>query len=231
MNIRVRINILDMRRLILEVSEKELFKAGIELPPLKEIKSLELLYFLRQDPQELAAISRVEFKDSNVKAEDLLKRGILTDAQVIEREKNGAYILFVRSGSPTLSSVLNYIGIEGGYLFPPLGIEDGKVKFSFIGNEAQIKDFMEKLDAIAIRYHVVLLADANFSPISPFSQLTEKQQTVLLSAYKMGYYDIPRRVTTEEIAKKLGLVDSTVVEHLRKAEQRIIKQIIDNKTQ
>ncbi|MGD6850798.1 MAG: helix-turn-helix domain-containing protein [Candidatus Bathyarchaeia archaeon] len=220
-----------MRRLILEVSEKELFKAGIELPPLKEIKSLELLYFLRQDPQEFAAISRVEFKNSNIKIDDLLKRGLLIDAQVIEKEKNGAYILLVRSGSPTLSSVLNYIGIEGGYLFPPLAIEDDKIKFSFIGSGPQIKEFMEKLDAISIRYRVVLLTDANFSPISPLSQLTEKQQIVLLNAYKMGYYDIPRKVNTEEIAKKLGIVDSTVVEHLRKAEQRIIKQIIENKMQ
>jgi hypothetical protein len=119
-----------MRRLILEISEKELFKAGIELPPLKQIKSLELLYFLRQDDQEFAAITRVEFKDQTSKIQDLLTGGLLLDAQVIEREKNGAYILFIRSGSPNLSAALNSIGIEGGYLFPPLGIEDGKVKFS-----------------------------------------------------------------------------------------------------
>ncbi len=220
-----------MRRLILEVSEKELLKAGIELPPLKKIKSLELLYFLRQDDQEFAAISRVEFKDSTMKIEDLIGSGLLLDAQVIEKEKNGAYILFIRSGAPSLASALNYIGLEGGYLFPPLGIEDGKVKFSFLGNESQIKDFMEKIDALAIHYRVILLADANFSPISPLNLLTEKQQEVLLAAYKLGYYDIPRKINTEELSKKLGLVDSTVVEHLRKAELRLIKQIIENKMQ
>lgn len=222
-----------MRRLILEIAEKELIKAGIELPPLKKIKSLELLYFLRQDEQEFAAISKIEFKDPTTKVEDLQKSKLMVDAQVIEKQKNGAYILFTRTGSPNLSAVLNYIGLDGGagYLFPPLGIEDGKVKFSFIGSETQIKDFMEKLDAITIHYRVVLLTDANFSPISPLSQLTEKQQDVLLAAYKMGYYDIPRKVTTEELATKLGLVDSTVVEHLRKAEQRIFRHIIENKTQ
>ncbi len=108
-----------MRRLILELSEKELLKAGIELPPLKQIKSLELLYFLRQDNEEFATISRVEFKDSNVKIEELIKGSLLRDVQVIEKEKNGAYIIFTRSGSPNLSNVLNYIGLDGGYLFPP----------------------------------------------------------------------------------------------------------------
>ncbi len=218
-----------MRRLILEVYEKELSKAGIELPPLKKIKSLELLYFLRQDADEFAAISRVELKD-DAKIEELQKGKLLLDAQVIEQEKNGTYILFTRSGAPSLSSVLNYIGMDGGYLFPPLGIEDGKVRFSFLGSEKQIKDFMQKIDAIGIRYRVILLSDANFAPNSPFNELTEKQQEVLMTAYRLGYYDIPRKITSEDLAKKLGLVDSTVVEHLRKAEQRLIRQILENRT-
>ncbi len=220
-----------MRRLILEVSERELFKAGIELPPLKKIKSLELLYFLRQDNEEFAAVSRLEFSDPTAKPQDLLLGGLVVEVQVIEREKNGAYILFIRNKAPSLSSVLKYIGLEGGYLFPPLSIEDGKCRFSFLGSEAQVKDFMEKIDAIAIHYRVVLLSDANFSPISPLNQLTEKQQEVLLAAYKYGYYDIPRRITTEELSQKLGLVDSTIVEHIRKAEQRLVRHIIENKLQ
>jgi predicted DNA binding protein len=215
-----------MRRLILEVSEKELTKAGIELPPLAKIKSLELLYFLRQDAEEFAAITRIQFKDNTTNLDELPKGELLIDAQIIEREKNGAYLAFIRSG-PSLSSVLNYIGIEGGYLFPPLGIDDGRVKFSFLGSEPQIKEFMEKIDAIGIKYRVVLLADADFSPVSLLNQLTQKQREVLIAAYKNGYYDIPRRITSEELAKKLGLVDSTVVEHLRKAEQRLITHVIE----
>jgi hypothetical protein len=215
----------DMRRLILEISSKELVKIGIELPVFQRIKSLELLYFLRQDPEEFAAISHVEFKDPNSKVKDLLRGGFLIEAQELEH-KNGAYTVFMRGG-PSLSSVLRAIGIFGGYLFPPLGIGDGKIKITFLGSEVEVKDFMEKIDAIGIRYHVALLADTNFSPISPLNQLTEKQRKVLLAAYKMGYYDIPRKITSEELAKKLGLVDSTVVEHIRKAEQRLIKQIIE----
>ena len=218
-----------MRRVILEFHEKELTKIGMEFPQFRPIKSLELLYFLRQDQTEFAAISAVQFKDPNSKVEDLLIGKFLIEAQTLEKQKNGAYIIFMRGLS--LSSVLSAVGIEGGYLFTPIGIGDGKIRISFLGSEQQVRDFMEKLDITAIHYRVVLLADANFSPISPLSQLTEKQQEVLLSAYKMGYYDIPRKITTEELATKLGLVDSTVVEHLRKAEQRIFRHIIENKTQ
>jgi len=215
-----------MRRLILEVFEKELAKIGIELPQFQKIKSLKLIYFLRQDPQEFAAISEVEFKDSTSKVEDLLTGGFLVEAQVLERQKNGAYLVFLRGG-PSLSSVLSAIGIESGYLFPPIGIGDGKIKISFLGNEKQVKNFMEKIDELGIRYRVVLLADANFSPISPLNRLTEKQREVLMAAYKLGYYEIPRKITSEELAKKLGIVDSTLVEHLRKAEQRLMTQLFE----
>jgi hypothetical protein len=215
-----------MRRLILEVFEKELIKIGIELPQFHKIKSLKLIYFLRQDPQEFAAISEVEFKDSTSKVEDLLTDGFLVEAQVLERQKNGAYLVFLRGG-PSLSSVLSAIGIASGYLFPPIGIGEGKIKISFLGNEKQVTDFMEKIDTLGIRYRVVLLADANFSPISPLNRLTEKQREVMMEAYKMGYYDIPRKITSEELAERLGLVGSTVVEHLRKAEQRLMTQLFE----
>lgn len=216
-----------MRRLILEVSEKELLKVGIELPPFKKIKSLELLYFLRQDSKEFAAISQVEFKDSNSTIDDLLEGHYLVEAQVLERQRNGSYIIFIRSG-PRLSLILSSIGIQSGYLFPPLGMGDGKIKFSFLGNEQQVKAFLEGIDTVGVHYKILLLSDLNFSPISPLNQLTEKQRDVLITAYRSGYYDIPRRINSEELGKKLGVGDATIVEHLRKAEQRIIRQIIES---
>ena len=216
-----------MRRLILEVTEKELLKIGLELPPFRPVKTLELLYFLRQDQKEFAAISQVEFKDSTTTVDQLLEGGFLSEAQVLERQKNGSYIIFLRSG-PSLSSALNISGIESGYLFPPLGIGDGKIKFSYLGSEQQIKAFLEGIDSVGVRYKILLLSDLNFSPISPLNLLTEKQRDVLITAYRMGYYDVPRTASCQEIAKKLGLVDATVVEHLRKAELRLVRQIIES---
>ena len=215
-----------MRRLILEVTQKELTKIGIEIPPVKKIKSLKLLYFLRQDHEEFAAISEIHFYDSTGKVEDMLVGGFLVDTQLLEKQKNGAHIVFMRGG-PSLSSVLSSIGIEGGYLFTPIEIGEGKIKISFLGSELQVKKFLETIDKLGIRYRIVMLGDADFSPASPLNQLTEKQREVLIAAYKLGYYDIPRKITSEELAKNLNLVDSTVVEHLRKAEQRLITHILE----
>ena len=86
-----------MRRLILEASEKELSKVGVEIPAIQKIKSLDLLYFLRQDREEFAAISRVEFKDATSKIEDLLAEGFLVEVQLLEQEKSRTYTIFMEA--------------------------------------------------------------------------------------------------------------------------------------
>jgi hypothetical protein len=214
-----------MRRLILEASEKELSKVGVELPAVQKIKSLDLLYFLRQDREEFAAISRVEFKDASSRIEDLLAEGFLVEVQLLEQEKSRTYTIFMR-GSPSLSSVLESLGLAGGYLFPPLGIRDGKIKFCYLGNARQVGEFLERINAFGIRYKVVLLTDANFSPDSPLNKLTEKQKKVLIAAYRLGYYEIPRRINSERLAEKLKIGSSTLGEHLRKAERRLLIHIL-----
>jgi len=214
-----------MRRLILEASEKELSKVGVEIQPFQKIKSLDLLHFLRQDREEFAAIWRVEFKDDSSRIEDLLAGGFLVEVQLLEKERSRTYTVFMRGG-PSLSSVLDSLGLAGGYLFPPLGIREGKIKISFLGSAQQVGEFLEKITAFGIRYRVVLLADANFSPDSPINKLTEKQREVLIAAYKHGYYDIPRRINSEELAEKLKIVSSTLGEHLRKAERRLLINIL-----
>jgi hypothetical protein len=214
-----------MRRLILEASEKEISKVGVEIQPVQKIKSLDLLYVLRQDREEFAAISRVEFKDASSRIEDLLADGFLVEVQLLEQERSRTYTVFMRGG-PSLSSVLESLGLSGGYLFPPLEIREGKIKFCFLGNARQVGEFLEKINAFGIRYKVVLLTDANFSPDSPLNKLTEKQKKVLIAAYKLGYYDIPRRINSEGLAQTLNIGSSTLGEHLRKAERSLIIHIL-----
>ncbi len=217
-----------MRRLILEVSEKELSKLGIKISPFQKIEFLELLHLLRQDHEEFAAIWRVKFKDSSSKIEDLLDSEFLIEIQLLEQEKNGALIIFMKGG-PILSSVLDSVGAIDGYLFPPLDIRDGMLKISFLGNERQVKSFLENMGIKGIRYRVTLLTDANFAPDSPLNQLTEKQRAVLVTAYTLGYYAIPRRINSDALAKRLDIANSTLIEHLRKAEQRLLIHLLTQK--
>lgn len=53
--------------------------------------------------------------------------------------------------------------------------------------------------------------------------LTERQLVVLQKAIAEGYYDSPRRTSTEALAATFGVTRSTLEEHLRKAERRVLE--------
>lgn len=51
----------------------------------------------------------------------------------------------------------------------------------------------------------------------PWYGLSQPQHEALTLAVEMGYYDIPRSCTTEELANELGISDQAVTERLRRA--------------
>lgn len=59
-----------------------------------------------------------------------------------------------------------------------------------------------------------------------FQRMTTKQRDAVINAYQNGYYDIPRKISLAELAQDAGISLSTLAEHLRKAEQKLMKQVL-----
>lgn len=62
---------------------------------------------------------------------------------------------------------------------------------------------------------------------SALPDLSEGQQRALLTAIEEGYYEIPREATTAEIAAELDISRRTFEEHLRRAENKLVKSVVD----
>jgi predicted DNA binding protein len=61
------------------------------------------------------------------------------------------------------------------------------------------------------------------------ADLTNDQKKILNLATKFGYYDYPRKITSEELAEKIGINKDIILENLRKAEKRIITRALNGK--
>jgi len=218
-----------MRRLVLEFSRDELSKVEGSTQ-FQDIRTFEILQRLRHDQGEITAICRVEPEGTAVRFENLLDganvgSGNLVEAQLLEREKGGAYIVYAKIKVKTGSRAPSILGADSGYLVSR-EIQDRKVKMTILGNARQVRRVLERAENERIHYRIVSLTDAKFSPESPLNVLTEKQRRVLIAAYKFGYYDLPRRISSEQLSKKLNLHKSALAAHRRKAELRILAQIL-----
>ena len=56
--------------------------------------------------------------------------------------------------------------------------------------------------------------------------LTDDQRRTLLTAFDLGYYDVPRRSSQEEIADALGVSASAVSQRLRRATKQLVRNTL-----
>lgn len=106
------------------------------------------------------------------------------------------------------------------YVDPP----DPTIRMVQVGQIDELRQVIEEIRELAC---VTIEEVGSYEPLSNrlFCGLTERQQQVLRTAIERGYYDVPRDVTYEDIARDLDCSASTVGQHLRRIEARILSTI------
>ena len=128
--------------------------------------------------------------------------------QLLDREKEGGrerytYFIKVKPAQPIRGGPDLTVG--GGYFSLPYEVRNRKIKITFLGSAKQVRALLKIVEGAGVRYRVVSLTDARFSPHSPISRLTEKQRRVFITAHKLGYYDIPRKIRLVQLAERFDL--------------------------
>jgi len=212
-----------MRRLVVESSAIEVANyLGIG-SSLSRLDSFEVLSFLKEQPNEVAMICRVRFKEGTKKIDEVLAEPSAV-IQHLDRESSGAHVYYIkrkplRVPSPSVLTA-------GGYL-TTFELKDGVFRVGFLGGAKEVGRFLRLLRRMSIQFKVASLTDAKFSSDSPLGKLTDKQRKVLTSAYRLGYYDLPKRINSEDLAHRLGMRSSTMVVHRIKAERRILAALLN----
>jgi hypothetical protein len=221
-----------MRRLILEFAKTEVEKLHGEIP-MHDIKTFEIIQLLRHDMDEFAAICRIEptnpeMQFPNMASEEGLEN--FSGAQILEREKSGAYIIFIKHKPVPVDVAGLFFQSIGGYIVS-MEVHEDRIKLTYLGTAKQIKDILAVIRENGVHCKIISLTDAKFALNSPLNGLTDKQRKVLITAFDLGYYSLPRRISTEKLATKLGLHKSALQVHCRKAEMRLIAEVLKEQVQ
>lgn len=105
------------------------------------------------------------------------------------------------------------------------GVSDAGISFELTGSQAAIGDTVADLEAAGADVRLRTLR-AYEGRDEPLDTLTDRQRDVLETAHDLGYFDVPRQASLDEVAATLGLDRSTVSEHLQRAERNLFESLL-----
>lgn len=124
------------------------------------------------------------------------------------------------------SAVEDVLAAHGCLLVPPLAYRDGEKHVRALALDpsaltAVYHDLREDYDVTVADKREVSAPEPD-APAGADPALTARQAAVLRAAVDDGYYEIPRGTTTAALADRFGLARSTLEEHLRRAERKLV---------
>jgi len=104
-------------------------------------------------------------------------------------------------------------------------VDDRGATMSLVGPHEAISDQMSEYEAAGVSPDLRRIGSYD-GPTRPLDDLTARQREVIETAWEMGYYEVPKDVSADEVAAELDLDSSTVNEHLQRAERNLLGQIL-----
>lgn len=215
-----------MRKVVVEMPRSELeLESSRYAPGIQGIESFRIVQLFRYDSEEFAGVVQIKLRPPLRAVRDLVGVAGMTRVQELSKEEDGSFLVYGR-GKP-MKEWMRVASYAGGHAYPPFELTPDRWRITFIGSEGPVKRFLKMLEKSGLHYRVVAATDARFEAKSFLSVLTPKQRRVLVSAYRLGFFDTPRRIGTRELGRSINLKRSATTEHLRKAQKRLLSQVLE----
>ncbi|MDJ0270868.1 MAG: helix-turn-helix domain-containing protein [Aigarchaeota archaeon] len=181
-----------------------------------------MLKCIKCDIDEFAAILKIKPTDKKLDLEDL-KKSTAIKVVVLMHNMHGIFTVFIRGrfNIPKGIKSPDVINYE-----TPVFLDCMKQRITLVGDDSDIRYALKLMHENKIGHRILKLTSLKPEEPDPLANLTQRQKEALITAYLHGYYKNPKRTTTKDIAKLLGINKSTLTEHLIKAERKIITQTI-----
>lgn len=133
----------------------------------------------------------------------------------------GTYAFLQQTAYEFPEELLSLIAAADVAFLPPVVfLESGDVRFEAVGDGGALSAFHDRLAELGdLRIERVRSFEWGSSP----ARLTERQRDALEAAHSVGYYEVPRKGTVEDVATVLDCAPSTAGELVRKAEAAVVE--------
>jgi predicted DNA binding protein len=187
-----------------------------------EFATVKILSMKAQDHEHLQHVTHfIDITSDKVHAEELDKAlrnsPDVTETDIAIVGSNRVVGAVTSNDCLVCSSIMDS---KSGYFIGPAATDaDCQMSYKLFMAGDDIPAFLQTLHSRGVLYKI-----SEISKVSRARPLTSKQERVLKSALELGYFEYPKRISTEDLSNALGISPSTTSEILRRAEKRIISR-------
>ncbi len=213
-----------MRTLTLEIDPFETVKEDFS-ETFAQVHSYSILETLKMDYQEGICIEILELTlKEGASIRDIKTLGNMEILSVLKSIEN-KHTCLVRY-KETEESMGQFQESDLGLIHTiPTVISPEKFTLSMMGEQKNLADFIEMMRKVGT-IQKMSFRRAAYRSADILAVLTEKQREVIVAAFQNGYYDFPKRISSKKLCQKVGISKPTLLQHMRKAEGRILKEIV-----
>lgn len=208
-----------MREALVSISDSEYEALGIE-ELVRVCRNAGLRDFDELVCHGTGSVLQIEV-DERVDEDRLQALDYVTEWEYISTSDD-SHLYVVSFTAPALSEEINEPMEELVGTCDPQVRDDGAT-ISFVGPQDAIAETIDEYKQEGVTPDLRKLGGYQGKP-KPTDKLTRRQQQVIQTAFDMGYYEVPREVSTQDVAEELSLDPSTVAEHLQRAERNLLGQ-------
>ncbi|MHA1706028.1 MAG: helix-turn-helix domain-containing protein, partial [Promethearchaeota archaeon] len=181
---------------------------------------IEILNFLPYDFENSIGNSIIEI--SHFKMDEIIdfikNHPSVLDFSILEKEKYR-----IRLNVKTKDPYLLYAVIKCGVLIDfPVRVREGNVYWKLISSRKNIDELLEVFEEKNIKFDLLRIGNSPYDLEKDTFKLTYEESKILEMAIELGFFEIPRKISLEDLANRLGRSKSSLSVILR----RIIRKKI-----
>ena len=175
---------------------------------------MEIEHFLPYDFENSIGNSIIEIFHYNIDLiiEKVKNHKSVIDFSILERDDKR-----VKFNVKTKDPFLLYAIIKCGVLVNfPVRVREGYAYWRLVSNRESIDKLLTLFDQKGIEYTLLRIGNSPYSVDDDKNKLTLDESTILNKAISSGFFEIPRKISLEELANELGKSKSALSVTLRK---------------
>jgi predicted DNA binding protein len=215
---------MDLKILRLDYNPPDILELGYG-DIFEKVEEVTVLSTLMQTFERFILVCEVIWK-GEPDLEQMKKLQLVEKVEEISRDQNTSLVM-VSGKFPDMYSVVikKFFETFNCFIEFPARLTLQTLTGSIVGTQENLNRFLSFAKAWGSEYSIISIKKYQPRVEGALSDLTTKQYLSLETAVRLGYFDVPRKVNSRQLAAELKLSHATVLEHLKKGQRSIFSAL------